>query len=95
MNTSIEYSDLSILGMLGEGSFGHVQLVQNKKDACCYALKSLSKGQLIHDQQLDHVVQEKQLLAQCDSPFVLKLLTVFSNRRQVFLLTGFEPMKPL
>ena len=35
-----------------QGSFGSVQLVQHKESKECYALKCLSKGQLINDQQV-------------------------------------------
>ena len=68
---SIKIDDLQVIGMLGEGSFGHVQLTKHRQSGECYALKCLYKGQLIHDQQVEHAVAEKNLLASCNSPFVL------------------------
>ncbi|KAL1521216.1 hypothetical protein AB1Y20_022765 [Prymnesium parvum] len=84
---AVAFAKLKVLGMLGEGSFGHVQLVQHEVTRATYALKCLSKGQLVHDEQIDHVILEKQLLEKCYSPFVLRLVGAYSNTRQIFLLT--------
>lgn len=76
------YSDLQMVAMLGEGSFGTVQLAQHTQTGECFALKTLNKGQLVHDSQVEHVIAERQLLGRCNSPFVLKLIAVYSSKRQ-------------
>ncbi|KAL3915700.1 MAG: hypothetical protein SGPRY_007118, partial [Prymnesium sp.] len=70
------YSDLKMVAMLGEGSFGTVQLAQHTQTGECFALKTLNKGQLVHDSQVEHVIAERQLLGRCNSPFVLKLIAL-------------------
>ena len=38
-----------------------------------YALKCMRKGQIIALKQVDHVMNEKQILEMCDHPFLLTL----------------------
>ena len=82
--------DLKLITVLGEGTFGRVRLTQwvnkssNKKMA--FALKTLQKGQLIYYKQVEHVVNEKQVLESCFHPFILKLEAVYNSTNQVYML---------
>jgi hypothetical protein len=39
-----------------------------------YALKQLQKAQVVQYQQQENVVTEKNVMAQCEHPFILKLV---------------------
>ena len=52
------------LAILGVGTFGRVKLVTHTKDNDRpYALKCMRKGQVIALKQVEHVMNEKRLLA--------------------------------
>jgi len=43
----VPFTELKVLGTLGKGSFGHVQLVQDKASGTTYALKAVSKARIV------------------------------------------------
>ena len=77
--TRIEWSDLEVGVVLGEGSFGRVKLALHPTSGQAYALKCMRKGQLARFKQVQHVVNEKRILALCDHPFILKLVRTFKD----------------
>ena len=84
----ISYSDLKEVAVLGEGSFGRVRLVVDRSsgEERPFALKSLYKGHMIKHKQVDHIINEKRVLAVCDHPFILRLEAVFTTDHQVHML---------
>lgn len=50
------------LADLGEGTFGDVYLVENKKTLERFALKTLNKAFMIRNNRVDNVYKEKALL---------------------------------
>lgn len=67
----IPLSDLEIIGTLGVGGFGRVELVQyNKKET--FALKILKKCDVACQGQIEHAYSEKEIMSSCDSPFIVK-----------------------
>eukprot|EP00463_Aulacantha_scolymantha_P000959 TRINITY_DN1654_c0_g1_i1.p2 TRINITY_DN1654_c0_g1~~TRINITY_DN1654_c0_g1_i1.p2 ORF type:complete len:128 (+),score=23.87 TRINITY_DN1654_c0_g1_i1:47-385(+) len=54
----IPFEDLSIVGVLGRGSYGYVQLVKDKNNNA-YALKAISKQRIVETRQKDHIFNEK------------------------------------
>ena len=57
----------------GKGSFGHVQLVRDDDGNKTYALKTVSKTQVVTLGQQDHIMNEKRVMAKMDNPFLIKL----------------------
>jgi len=83
----IHMEDLKTLSILGVGTFGRVKLVLNTADnnePC--ALKCMRKGQVIALKQVEHVIQEKELLAQCNHPFLLELKATFQDEDEIYML---------
>lgn len=67
----IQLSELEIVGTLGVGGFGRVELVQyNKKDT--FALKILKKCEVASQGQIEHAYSEKDIMSSCDCPFIVK-----------------------
>lgn len=67
----IQLSELEIVGTLGVGGFGRVELVQyNKKET--FALKILKKCEVASQGQIEHAYSEKDIMSSCDSPFIVK-----------------------
>ncbi|KAI9890724.1 MAG: Serine/threonine-protein kinase [Vezdaea aestivalis] len=79
------------LKVIGKGAFGEVKLVQKKLDGKIYALKSLVKTEMFKKDQLAHVRSERDILAESDSPWVVKLFTTFQDNTFLYMLMEFLP----
>jgi len=73
--------------MLGVGAFGRVTLVMHEATDQVYALKAIRKGQVIAMKQEEHIMNEKNLLAMCDHPFLLRLVATFQDKWEIYMLT--------
>ena len=70
---NLTLSDFQILGTLGVGGFGRVDLVNLRSDPNkSFALKKLKKKVMVDQQQQEHVLNEKYIMQICDSPFICK-----------------------
>ena len=56
----IRLAEFEILGILGVGGFGRVELVRNTRDLRTYALKTLKKQHIVETKQQDHVLNERK-----------------------------------
>ncbi|GBG25064.1 cGMP-dependent protein kinase 1 [Hondaea fermentalgiana] len=83
---SLKLSDLKILQTLGTGTFGRVKLVSCEKLGRTYALKMLQKAQIVAYRQQKNVMNEKNILMECDHPFILKLYKTFRDRHSLYFL---------
>lgn len=57
----------------GTGTFGRVKLARGLSDGQFYALKVLRKEQLLRLKQVQHVLNERRLLAAVDHPNIVKM----------------------
>ena len=69
---SIELEDLENIKLLGEGSYGFVNLVRSKKNKQLYAAKALDLIQIKEENILTRVETEKNTLLKMDHPFIAK-----------------------
>ncbi|XP_077292694.1 cGMP-dependent protein kinase, isozyme 1-like isoform X2 [Arctopsyche grandis] len=83
----IKLEDLEIVGTLGVGAFGRVELVQYGKNRTqTFALKRLKKVEVLYQQQQEHVFSEKSIMFRCNSPFICKLYRTYKDNKHLFLL---------
>ena len=73
----------NIIKIMGEGGFGKVYEVQNKKTLEHYACKKLSK---ININDLDKLKNEISILAQADHPNIIKIYEVYESNRSLYLI---------
>ncbi|KAL8787150.1 MAG: hypothetical protein Q9213_002366 [Squamulea squamosa] len=83
--------NFSTVKIIGKGAFGEVKLVMRKSDGQIYALKSLVKTEMFKKDQLAHVRAERDILAESDSPWVVKLHTTFQDPTYLYMLMEFLP----
>ena len=50
------------------------------------ALKAMQKAQIIASHQQKNVVSEKDVLLECDHPFIIKLYRTFQDRDSIYML---------
>ena len=86
LDRSIKLRDLVQLQILGVGTFGKVWLVSHKKSGKSYALKVLSKKEVIGHHQVDGVIREKNIMSSLTHPFVVNLISTFQDERNLYML---------
>ncbi|KAF2094561.1 Serine/threonine-protein kinase [Rhizodiscina lignyota] len=91
LRTKEKPDNFQTIKVIGKGAFGEVRLVQRKNDGKTYALKSLIKSEMYKKDQLAHVRAERDILAESDSPWVVKLHTTFQDSFFLYLLMEFLP----
>ncbi|KAG8410452.1 Serine/threonine-protein kinase, variant 2 [Metarhizium acridum] len=77
--------------VIGKGGFGEVKLVRKKSNGQVYALKSLIKTEMLQRDQLAHIRSERDILAEAESPWVVKLFTTFQDAHFLYMLMEFLP----
>jgi protein-serine/threonine kinase len=91
LRTKDKPENYNTIKIIGKGAFGEVKLVQKKADGKVYAMKSLIKTEMFQKDQLAHVRSERDILAESDSPWVVKLFTTFQDAYFLYMLMEFLP----
>jgi len=86
LDSKIKYENLVPLGTLGQGSFGYVQLVQDKTTKATYALKAVNKQVIVETGQQSHIMSEKNVMAMLNHPFIIRLHQTFKDRDRLYFL---------
>ena len=87
----ISKNDFMFIGELGKGGFGKVSLVKKKDTSMLYALKEIKKS-LLTDRQggqkisPDEIFNEKNIMKDSNSPFVVKLHSCFQDKFNIYFL---------
>jgi len=87
----IEQGKLRDITVLGVGTFGTVKLVQDRESKAVYAMKIISKLRVVQYSQQEHIITEKQILAEIDHPFCVKLHTSFKDTQSLFMVLDYCP----
>nr|XP_026495177.1 cGMP-dependent protein kinase, isozyme 1-like [Vanessa tameamea] len=83
----VELKDLEIVGTMGVGGFGRVELVQYKRNpSLTFALKCLKKVDMVQQQQQEHAFNEKNLMMACKSRFICRLYRTFKDNKYIYFL---------
>jgi CRP-like cAMP-binding protein len=82
----LNFEELSILTIIGTGTFGRVKLVQHKPSKRALALKCMAKSQIVQSHQERNIMNEKNILDECSHPFVLEQVATYQNANELFIL---------
>ena len=63
--------------VLGRGAFGKVYLGELNTTKELFAIKSIRKDVLIEMDQVDNTLLEKQIMFECDHPFLVPMEYMF------------------
>ncbi|TPP62946.1 cGMP-dependent protein kinase [Fasciola gigantica] len=84
---ALQLDDLVSIGTLGVGGFGRVILVKIKKDDTrSFALKRMKKHHIVQTRQQEHVLNERNILFETKSEFIVKLWKTFKDDKYVYML---------
>lgn len=86
-NKSRKITDYQLQRIIGTGTFGKVYLAL--LDGKGFALKILAKKKIIDLKQIDHIKNEKNILACVDNPFIVKMVESFQDKNNLYLVFEF------
>lgn len=86
MRDKYKWEDLVVLGTLGQGSFGHVQLVKHAASGDTFALKGVCKQQIVDTHQQGHIMSEKKVMSTLQHPFIIRLFATYKDHDQLYFL---------
>ncbi|SPO39227.1 probable ser/thr protein kinase [Pseudozyma flocculosa] len=78
-------NSFSKVKMLGKGDVGKVYLVREKKTDRLYAMKVLSKKEMIKRNKIKRVMAEQEILATSNHPFIVTLYHSFQSEDYLYL----------
>lgn len=88
--TDFAYTDLRHVRTVGTGTFGRVKLVVHSPTNQVYAMKIMSKAEIVKSKQEKNVMAEKELLFECSScAFILSLKQTFNFPHQLIMVMEF------
>ena len=82
----MQLSDFGVIKKLGEGQFGTVFLVTDSTKSKFYALKCISKYETIKSKLEKHLLNEKSVLEQINSPFAVDYIRSFKDNHYIYFL---------
>jgi len=86
MAKKVNLADFEMARTLGCGSFGRVKYAKYTPDAKFYAVKFMKKQEIIKLKQVDHINNEKKLMAAIDHPFVVNMMGYTKDDRFVYII---------
>lgn len=85
--------DFETICVIGRGAFGEVRLARKKDTKEVFAMKKLSKAEMLKKNQVAHVRAERDILvaAHTNNPWVVKLHYSFQDVQYLYLIMEFLP----
>ncbi|KAF9343344.1 hypothetical protein BGX26_005880 [Mortierella sp. AD094] len=73
------------LRVIGKGSFGKVRMVERRETGKVYALKYISKEQVIKMEAVRNILRERQILESVDHTFVVNMRFAFQDDEYMYM----------
>lgn len=82
----IRFQDLEQHRIVGTGQFGLVRVVRHTVSGKVYALKVMHKAPITESKQVEHVVNERDILEEANHPFCVGLVSAYQDQSALYLL---------
>lgn len=89
-NIKVTEESFDIIKQIGKGLFGRVFLVEKRDNKELYALKVISKMDIIKRNFFENLQNEKRVMEKLNSPFLVRMEFCFSNPKFVFFAMKFK-----
>uniref|UniRef100_A0A8C6T9R8 non-specific serine/threonine protein kinase n=1 Tax=Neogobius melanostomus TaxID=47308 RepID=A0A8C6T9R8_9GOBI len=83
--------DYEVVKVIGRGAFGEVQLVRHKATSKVYAMKLLSKFEMIKRSDSAFFWEERDIMAFANSSWVVQLFFAFQDDRYLYMVMEYMP----
>ncbi|WRT68083.1 uncharacterized protein IL334_005058 [Kwoniella shivajii] len=88
---SLKPSDFEFLKLIGKGTFGRVFQVRKKDTRRIYAMKVLSKKEIVAKKEVAHTIGERKILQRSlECPFLVGLKFSFQTDRDLYFVTDYK-----
>uniref|UniRef100_A0AAQ4PXH5 non-specific serine/threonine protein kinase n=1 Tax=Gasterosteus aculeatus aculeatus TaxID=481459 RepID=A0AAQ4PXH5_GASAC len=87
----VKLEDFEKVKLIGRGAFGEVQLVRHKASQKVYAMKQLTKFEMIKQSDSAFFWEERHIMAFSNSPWVVQLCCAFQDDRHLYMVMEFMP----
>ena len=87
--TKTKLEDFCLIRLIGIGSYGKVYAASKKGDNKIYAIKILNKKNINNIIQIKNINTEKNILANSNHPFIIKLENAFQTKKSLYFITQF------
>ncbi|KAI8977880.1 kinase-like domain-containing protein [Pilobolus umbonatus] len=87
----LKLEDFHLLRTLGTGSFGRVHLAQSRHNGRYYAIKVLTKREVVRLKQVEHTNNEKHILEAVANPFLVNLWGTFQDDSNLYMVMDYVP----
>ncbi|XP_062857963.1 rho-associated protein kinase 1-like isoform X2 [Trichomycterus rosablanca] len=85
----VRLDDFERIKLIGRGAYGAVQLVRHKVSKKAYAMKKLSKFEMIKRSDSAFFWEERDIMAFSNSPWIVQLCCAFQDERHLYLVMEF------
>jgi len=89
MKPKVCVDDFDLIRVIGKGSFGKVTLVRKKSDLKLYAMKVLSKPNIVRRKQVEHTRTERRVLGTINHPNIVKLHYAFQTKEKLYFVLDY------
>jgi len=83
--------DFRLVKVIGRGAFGEVQLVRHKFTSKVYAMKLLSKYEMIKRSDSAFFWEERDIMAHANSEWIVQLHFAFQDQRYLYMVMDYMP----
>uniref|UniRef100_A0A673CHB2 Rho-associated protein kinase 2 n=1 Tax=Sphaeramia orbicularis TaxID=375764 RepID=A0A673CHB2_9TELE len=90
-NLQMKSEDFDRVKVIGRGAFGEVQLVRHKASQKVYAMKLLSKFEMIKRSDSAFFWEERDIMAFANSPWVVQLCCAFQDEHYLYMVMEYMP----
>jgi len=87
----MDKSMFQLIRTIGHGAFGEVSLVKKVGANTLYAMKTLRKKDVLKRNQVAHVKAERDILAEADNEWVVKLYYSFQDSENLYFVMDYIP----
>ncbi|GBP05935.1 Rho-associated protein kinase 2 [Eumeta japonica] len=87
----LKADDFNLIKVIGRGAFGEVQLVRHKSTKQVYAMKLLSKVEMIKRSDSTFFWEERHIMAHANSEWILKLHFAFQDQKYLYMVMDYMP----
>lgn len=83
--------DFDMIKVIGRGAFGEVQLVRHRSSKQVFAMKKLSKFEMIKRPDSAFFWEERYIMAHANSEWIVKLHFAFQDSKHLYMVMDYMP----
>ncbi|CAF1345811.1 unnamed protein product [Didymodactylos carnosus] len=87
----VNLDDFSMLKVIGRGAFGEVHLVRKKTSGQIFAMKTLSKFEMLKRSDSAFFWEERNIMAFSNSDWIVQLHYAFQDAKNLYMIMDFMP----